>query len=393
MKFYLLTMLILCASLMQASAQSAIDRVLAEVGRNNKSILAGKSYSEAKKAGFKTGRNPSDPRIVIDRLYGSPVEAGNQTEFSIIQTVDFPTAYAIRSRLSNESIAQSDFEIEALRKSVLLETKLLLVEWVYRCRLDTMLLGRKNDARDLVGAIQKSVDAGDGNMIDLNKASLSHIEDSAEYADNRSMMRQLEIRLTELNGGVAISLTGMAYESLDHVADLETVLNENQSADPFHRILEMDKSIGQHEVALAKSLSLPKFEIGYLHHTVLGQRFNGIHLGVSVPVWENRNEVKARQAELKADESRVQDYSKGQQAQVMRLHERVASLGEMLQAYKTQLHSSDNVDLLKKSLSLGNISIIDYLVEINFYYEAMKKSLVIEMEYHKAVAELLKYKL
>lgn len=393
MKFYLLTTLILCTSLMQAIAQSAIDRVLAEVERNNKTILAGKTYSEAKKVGFKTGRNPSDPRIVFDRLYGSPVEAGNQTEFSIIQTVDFPTSYAIRSRLANESIVQSDFELEALRQSVLLETNLLLVEWVYRSKLDSMLQGRKNDARDLVDAIQKSIDAGEGNMIDLNKASLRHIEDSAAYADNRSMMRQLEMRLKELNGGVAISLTDMAYESLDHMADLETVLNENQAADPYHRILKMDKSIGQHELALAKSLSLPKIEIGYLHHAVLGQRFNGIHLGVSVPVWENRNAVKARQAELKSDESRVQEYANGQEAQVMRLHERVASLGEMLHNYKRQLYSSDNLELLKKSLSLGNISIIDYLVELNFYYEAKKKSLEIEMEYHKAAAQLFKYKL
>lgn len=393
MKFYLITMLILCASLMQASAQSPIDRVLAEVERNNKTIFAGKSYAEAKKAGYRTGLTPSDPRVVYDLLYGSPVEAGNQKEFSIIQSFDFPTTYARRSRLANESMLQTEFEYEALRQSVLLETKLVLIEWIYRNKLDSMLLGRKNDARALVDAIQKSVDAGDGNMVDLNKAALRLIEDTADHSANESKMQQLENRLTELNGGMAASLAGLAYEPLVYVPDLETILVEHRSADPVRNYLEKERNIGQHEIAVAKSLSLPKLEIGYLHHTVLDQRFNGIHLGLSIPVWENKNEVKARQAELLTDEARVQEYATMQHGQIGRLHEQVTSMGETIQAYKRQLASSDNLALLNKSLTLGNISIIDYLVELNFYYSALQKSLEIEMEYYKAVAELFKYKL
>jgi outer membrane protein, heavy metal efflux system len=51
--------------------------------------------------------------------------------------------------------------------------------------------------------------------------------------------------------------------------------------------------IGQQMVEVSKALNLPKFETGYHYQAMLGQRFNGLHLGLTIPLWENKNKVNA----------------------------------------------------------------------------------------------------
>jgi hypothetical protein len=44
--------------------------------------------------------------------------------------------------------------------------------------------------------------------------------------------------------------------------------------------------------------------------------------------------------------------------------------------------------LLRKALDAGEISLLDYLLEVGFYYDAFYKMLEIERDYALAVAEL-----
>jgi hypothetical protein len=52
------------------------------------------------------------------------------------------------------------------------------------------------------------------------------------------------------------------------------------------------------------------------------------------------------------------------------------------------LETANNTDLLTKALNLGQISILDYIVEIGLYYETVNRTLEAERDYQKAYAEL-----
>lgn len=60
---------------------------------------------------------------------------------------------------------------------------------------------------------------------------------------------------------------------------------------------------------------------------------------------------------------------------------------------KSTLMTINNIELLKKSLSLGEISSIEYFMEISYFYHIYDDYLAIEKEYHHAFAELYRYKL
>ncbi|MBP9192265.1 MAG: hypothetical protein KBF96_06920 [Ignavibacteria bacterium] len=57
------------------------------------------------------------------------------------------------------------------------------------------------------------------------------------------------------------------------------------------------------------------------------------------------------------------------------------------------LASINSEELLLNALNFGETSILDYFMELSFYYTSVDKYLEMDMEYNKIVAELFKYKL
>ena len=388
---YIILPLLLLA--IKVNGQTSIDSVLANIARNNKTIIANNKYWEAKKLEYQTGLTPYNPKVDYDYLIGTPSNAGNQTDFAITQSFDFPTVYARKKQLSNEQIKQAEFQLNANRQEVLLEAKIICIELIYRNKFNSELTTRKQNTEKWLTAFQKSLEKGQGNIMDVNKAKLQLIEINASFQENLSISNQLNQKLTELNGGVPIQFSDTAYSSFEFISDFETLEQEIEANDPVRKYLEQEKVIGQNEVSLSKSLTLPKIETGYHYQSILGQRFNGVHFGLTIPLWENKNIVKTQQAELILNEANLQDHINEHYYDIKQKYERMTNLKITLDEYQTLFSSLNNVELLDKSLSLGQISTIEYFMEMTYYYEALKNYLKTEMEYNKVVAELYKYQL
>ena len=56
--------------------------------------------------------------------------------------------------------------------------------------------------------------------------------------------------------------------------------------------------------------------------------------------------------------------------------------------YRQSLSSLNSTDLLSKALQAGEISLLDYMVEIGLYYETVNQTLAAERDFEKAKAEL-----
>jgi outer membrane protein, heavy metal efflux system len=393
MKILIYIMLPFLLLAIKVNGQTSIDSVLANIARNNKTIIANTKYWEAKTLEYQTGLTPNNPKLDYDYLIGTPSNAGNQAEFTITQTFDFPTVYARKKHLSKEQIKQSEFQLNANRQDILLEAKLICIELIYRNKLNSELTIRKQNTEKWLTAFQKSLEKGQGNIMDVNKAKLQLIEINAAFQENRSISNQLNQKLTELNGGISIQFSDTAFATYTLIPDFDNLEQEIEAKDPMRKYLEQEKVIGQSEVDLSKSLTLPKFDASYRYQTILGQQFNGLHLGLTIPLWENKNKVKTQQAELFLNEAKLQDHINEQYYDIKQKYERMTNLKITLDEYKTLFSSLNNVELLDKSLSLGQISTIEYFMEMTLYYEALKNFLKTEMEYNKVVAELYKYQL
>ena len=383
----------LLLSTMKVGGQTTIDSVLVSIEKNNNTIFANTKYWEAKKLEYQTGLTPNNPKVDYDYMIGSPSNAGNQTDFSVTQSFDFPTVYARKKQLANEQTKQAEFQLNANRQTILLEAKLICLELIYHNKLNTELTIRKQNTEKWLSAFQKSLEKGEGNIMDVGKAKLQLIEINAALQENTSVRNERAQKLTELNGGIAIEFTETDYSTITIMQDFETLESEIESKDPMRKYLEQEKVIGQGEVALSKSLTLPKIETGYHYQAILGQRFNGVHFGLTLPLWENKNTVKAKQAELIMNEATLQDHINEHYYHIKQQYEKMRNLKITLDEYETLFSSLNNVELLDKSLAFGEISSIEYFMEMTYYYEALKNYLKTELKYNKVVAELYKYQL
>lgn len=377
----------------QALAQVSIEDILVEIEKNNKTLQANAQNTEAQKLAFKSSNPLYNPNMEYDFMYGFPLNAGNQTDFLVNQAFDFPTSYGKRKQLAEGRISQSDLQYNAGRQEVLLEAQQTCLELVYRNKLQIQLQERKAYTDGLLESFEKKLGTGEGNILDVNKAKLQLIEINKDYQLNLSQINQLTQKLTGLNGGNDIIFLSTQYPTIDSIGDFEELYAEIQSKDPTLKFFEMDISSAQKQVELSKALALPKLEAGYRHQAILGQRFNGFHLGTSIPLWENKYKVKQSEAELSTSSLKVLQYQNDKYASSRQLFEKYEKLSLTLNEYKTVLSALNSKEYLDKALAVGHISTIEYFLESNYYYMAYNNYLQTEFEYYVTVAEILKFRL
>ena len=121
---------------------------------------------------------------------------------------------------------------------------------------------------------------------------------------------------------------------------------------------------------------------------VVGQRYQGVTTGITIPLWQNKNQVKQAEAKVLAAEENVFDSKQQFYSQLQIQYNRTIALMANADQYRKTLETANNTDLLKKALDLGQISILDYILEIGLYYETVNRTLEAERDYQKAYAVL-----
>lgn len=392
------TLYIICLVMIitaSVKAQNPIESVLSEIATNNKSILANKQYWEAKKLNYKTGLNPSNPKIEYEYLSGSPATAGSQIDIILLQEFDFPTSYIKKKQVANEQIAKVEFEEKAFKQNVLLKAKQHCIELIFLNKRKIELDKRLMLADKLHNDFKIKFDNGDANSMDVNKAHLQLINLHNEVRLNASLINRYNQKLIELNGGIEIIFNEMNYPlNLNkEVPDFKTLENTIEMNDPILKSYQQEKEIAQKKIELSRAMTFPKMEGGYHSQKILGQSFQGVHIGLTIPLWEGKNSVKHQKEQLIFNDLLIKNHSTEHFYEIKQLYEKAQSLRITLHEYEPVLNSLTNNTLLGKSFQLGEISSIQYFMELNYFYEALDDYLTLEKEYYMVLSELDKYKL
>ena len=163
---------------------------------------------------------------------------------------------------------------------------------------------------------------------------------------------------------------------------------EAEQKNPVLAYVKQEIEVGKSQVSLSKSSNLPTFSAGYMSEKVVGQQYQGLTFSISIPLWENKNRVKQAKAAVTAAELREADSKQQFYSQLRTLYNRANSLNIIADKYRHSLATVNNTELLKKALDAGEISLLDYIVEIGLYYTTVSQALEAERDYQKAFAEL-----
>ncbi|MDQ3019011.1 MAG: TolC family protein [Bacteroidota bacterium] len=374
-------------------SQNKIDNVLAEISKNNKTLIANKEFIKAKGFEFKTGLYLTNPFIEFSNLFGTTADDGNQTEFKLLQSFDFPSVYSRKRNLSNLRIQQTKYEREVLRQDLLLEAKQTCLELIYLNKRSAVLKRKFENSRFIYELYSGKLNMGEGNILDVNKAKINMLNVKTDIQLNEIEINNLNVKLTGLNGGVTITFSDTTYPIIPSLPEFVTLENTIEINDPLKKYLEQEILINKSLVEVSKSLNLPRFELGYYYQGIGSQKYNGFQLGFSIPLWENKYKTDFYSSKVLYSSLEIESHKNEHYYEIKKLYEKQNSLNESLIEYQIALQTSDNNEILLRALNVGELSLIEYLMETGFFFSSYDIYLEIEKEFQKIIAELYKYRL
>ena len=372
-------------------AQSTVDQVLAEVEKNNTTLIAIRKSVDAEKIGNKTGIYLQNPEVAFNYLWGSPSVIGNRTDFSISQTFDFPTSYGFKNQISDLKNEQTELEYQKQLMDIRLKTSIVCFDLIYANALQEELTKRVDYAKSIAKSYQIKFEKGETNILEYNKAQLNLLNVSKELESIGIERNALLSELTSLNGGQAVDFTGSVFQISELPSDFEQWYILAEQKNPTFSWLKKEIEISQKQTGLNRAMSLPKLQTGYMSESVVGQQFQGVTVGLTIPLWENKNKMKYAEANSQALESIAADNKIQFYNHLKALHTKTIALQKNVNEYRSSLLSYDSSELSKKALDQGEISLIDYLMEFSLYYESLNKLLELERDMNKTMAGLKRY--
>ena len=370
------------------------ESILDSIEANNTTLIALRAEAEARKLDNRTGITLANPEVGYKRMWEGAEQTGNLTELTIGQSFDLSTVLGYKSRAADSKNRFIDVEYRTVRMDILLEAHLLCIDMAYYRTLADELDRRLTHARKVMEAEKLRVDAGDTDMLSYNNVLLSFSALDAEKTRVDTELRVLAAELARLNGGRPLSFADSGYATGTLAGDFESWYAEALASSPELALAREGREVAKSELALSKSKYLPSLSATYINerHTI-GDRSQGVAVGVSIPLWANKNGVRSARASLQAAEAHEADAEQQLRSRLRIGYERVQGLQQTAARYRLALDEANNTDLLQRAMDEGYISVLEYLQGIELYYDYLDRSLGAERDYQQALAELEAWKL
>ncbi|WP_303918491.1 TolC family protein [Draconibacterium sediminis] len=374
-----------------ASAQSSIETLLTEIENNNTTLLALRKMVDAEKMGNKTGIQLQNPEVEFHYLWGDPSAIGNRTDISVQQSFDFPSAYAYRNQIADMKNEQAELEYKKQKMDIFLQVRLICAELTYQNALRAEYQKRQENASQIAKSVETKLNAGEANILDQNKAKVTLLNTEAELRHIEIQRQTLLQQLATLNGGNEVSFKETTFQTVPIDNDFEQWATQAVVNNPVLAWLEQEIAISDKNTQLQKAQSLPKLNAGYMSEKVVGEHFQGVSVGVSIPLFENKNTVKYAQLKNEAAQQRETDAKLRFYNEMKTLHTKAIAIQQNITQFREQLSLQNDLELLRKALDKGSISLTEYLFELTVYYDSLEKLLDMEKELSITRAQLLIY--
>jgi outer membrane protein TolC len=285
-----------------------------------------------------------------------------------------------------------DRQQQAVRRSILLDAKNLCLDLIRLNQEKALLDARKKNADELLTLFEKRLQEGDAGILEVNKIKMERMNVQTEVTQNNAAHRTALQSLLAMNGNLPLEFTADTYPQIEKIRDYNALYDEIMLTDADLLASDAAARAAAKEVSVNKQNWLPKLSVGYRRNTSLDEKSNGFLIGGSIPLFSNRKKVKIARAQevgarLQLDNARLQA-----EATVQSRYNEVLQLQEAMKAYDVPL-MHETLDMLKQAVMAGQLSIIEYYVEVDGVYRNLQAYIQIENQYQKLMADIYKNRL
>lgn len=372
----------------KACLHPSCDSLLEVVMQHNPTLAAAEQMMEASKLEARTGNTPPDPVVELGWLSGFPESIGNRLDFSVSQEFDFPTAYIQRARARDIRVKEAELAYALTRQEVLARAKALWVERISLDELHRIYQQRLMTAAKLSEHYRRMVQEGEVGKLSYSQANLQMTTLKGEMEQIRSALQvNMEAMLGITNGNV-VEIPSLQLPSMDlPLADsIYSAWGDGPEMMLYARQVELREQQGK----LAVSEALPKFSAGYYSEAVINERFRGISVGITIPLWENAHKVKHSRARISQAEAELLEFKSQQQMELAQLVAQWNGLDQQISALEDALSEVNDEALLSVALELGEISLSEYIFSSEYYFQNIRKLVEMKRDQLLIANELMK---
>lgn len=385
----ILTFLLQCTLTTQAQS---IEDILSNVEKNNIQLQAAQKEIEAQNAEINQQNAVEGLSVEYSPFIQKGIKGIQSTELIVKQDFDFPTIYAQRKKMSHTQRKTLQLEYLTLRRNILLQAKLKCLLLVQLAQLNAILSGRLQQSTQLLSLYNKRLQCGDATLLEVNKLKTELMSIRTELATNKILQNETTQQLLALNANKPLQTNLLTYPTLPSKIKTDSLLQQLVQSDVAIQSVANNQTLAKQQVQLNKQLWLPRLSVGYRRNTEGSMASNGILVGFTLPLYSNKNKMKAAKAELESAQLKTTLTQLNIENQLNTKLLTLSHLHETLAAFNLPL-MKQSLQLLQKSLTAGQISILNYYTEVHQLYAKWKEYIDVEFQYQSVYAEIMKNKL
>lgn len=387
-----------------SSAQSGVlDEWIAKATKNNSSVLAADREIAQSEYIKKTASDISKTNVSLQ--YGQYNSFANKdNSWSISQTIPFPTAISAKNKLGASLVESSILKKNLTKAEVVYQVKTLYYEWLNLNQRRDYLLKRDSIYNLLSKASDLRYKTGESNLLEKSRAE-------ARSAEIRNQLRQLENDKLAL----AAQLKALLNEGVPEITDKSpqeaalslTVDSSLAAKNPYVLYLKQQVNVAGDQKRVEKNMALPDITFGYFNQTLYGvplgldasappanysHRFQGLHAGISIPIWFAPQSAKIKAAEQmrQSMELRYRQANSDAVAQLQSAYMQYLKTKQSLDYYKTT--GLPNAELISKQSILafqkGEIAYTENVINLQQADEIRLNYLNTLLDYNKSIITL-----
>lgn len=374
---------ILAATTIQAQEPAGIDAAVESILANNATLKALRHETDAAKAEAHATNALPDPEVTFGYLWHG------RKDVSVSQQFDWATITGRRraATASADTLAEATYGMAA--REVELRARLAYIGAVQGNALTRLLSVRLDRASRMAEIARRRLAAGTGRRADVASTATAKAKATGELAKAQADLDSRLAELAALNGGQAIAVSDTTFSSMPALyGDFQSWLASNGGELTAVAVSQAEASRAKAVASVGRAENMPQFSIGYMGEFTPNESYEGVTLGVSVPLWSARKKARQNTLTLRAAEQRHAATQIEARAEAEALFNRALTLGRVAAELHESLEQADDRALYVKAVEQGEMSAAEAIVAEEVYYDAAVAAIDAEAEYRAAVAEV-----
>ncbi|MGM5470268.1 CusA/CzcA family heavy metal efflux RND transporter [Flavobacteriaceae bacterium LMO-SS05] len=368
----------------EVKTYQSLDAIIEATLTNNPNIKASKLQTEQERT--LKGASWNLPKTELGLEFGQTNSAiDDDTRFSISQRFAFPTYYANQNKLSKAKIAASERHQVVIKNELIAQVKTSYYELWYLKSKQKVLQQQDSIYERFQYAATLRFKTGESNALERATANAELADIQIALKDNASSIKAYQLQLQNLTNSdslVDISVGDLELKASifsEELNDTTRVLNN-----PLVSFYRSKVEVADRERWVESAKMLPDITLGYFNQSFIGQgetatgmpvvfdsgdRFTGVQLGLSIPIFfkSHAAQIKAAKIHKLEKESQLEAITNYTQTRLQAAFETLKKDQQNLEFYR--LNALPQAELLlnhsQRAFQEGEIQYLEYVQGLN----------------------------